>query len=463
MNMGSSAAVSSKPGSLAVNSWILFDWAGQPFYTLVATFLFAPYFVEHFIGDQVKGQAYWLYASGCAGLIIAFLSPVLGSISDATGRRKPWIFLFVIIQTAAMCMLWYAKPGDMSAFWIVILGFVIATVCAEFVIVFTNAMMPDLVHKDHMGRLSGTAYAVGYLGGVVALIIMSGFIIAGNVETGKTVLGMDPIINLDASQREGDRFSGPFSAIWLVVFSLPFFLFTPDGKGKKVALGKAVSSGLSELAKTFHSLRNYRNIMIFLIARLLYVDGLAAILYVGAIYASSLFSWGTLEQGLFGIFLAVTGTLGAFLGGRFDDKIGPKRVIMLGLVGLLIATIGIISVDKTHILFVIEVAEKTKGSAPFSSVAEQVYLCFAFLIGIVFGPIYSSSRTLMARLAPEDKRTEFFGFFAFSGKVTSFMAPVLIAFITEFSQSQRIGIATTIAFLVGGFILMLMVRQEQTS
>ncbi len=461
--MSATETASSKPDSLAVKSWILFDWAGQPFYTLVATFLFAPYFVEHFIGDQVKGQAYWLYASGCAGLIIAFLSPVLGSISDATGRRKPWILLFVAIQTVAMCMLWYAKPGDMSAFWIVILGFVIATVCAEFVIVFTNSMMPDLVHKDDMGKLSGTAYAVGYLGGVVALVIMSGFIIAANIETGKTVLGLDPIINLDASQREGDRFSGPFSAIWLVVFSLPFFLFTPDGKGKKVALGKAISSGLSELSSTFHSLRNYRNIMVFLIARLLYVDGLAAILYVGAIYASSLFSWGTLEQGLFGIFLAVTGTLGAFLGGRFDDIIGPKKVIMLGLIGLLVATIGIISVDKTHILFVIEVAEKTKGSAPFSSVAEQVYLGFAFLIGIVFGPIYSSSRTLMARLAPEDKRTEFFGFFAFSGKVTSFMAPVLIAFITEFSQSQRIGIATTIVFITAGFILMMMVRQEQKS
>ncbi|MGH1349609.1 MAG: MFS transporter [Methyloligellaceae bacterium] len=463
MSMSATETASSKPDSLAVKSWILFDWAGQPFYTLVATFLFAPYFVEHFIGDQVKGQAYWLYASGCAGLIIAFLSPVLGSISDATGRRKPWILLFVAIQTVAMCMLWYAKPGDMSAFWIVILGFVIATVCAEFVIVFTNSMMPDLVHKDDMGKLSGTAYAVGYLGGVVALVIMSGFIIAANIETGKTVLGLDPIINLDASQREGDRFSGPFSAIWLVVFSLPFFLFTPDGKGKKVALGKAISSGLSELSSTFHSLRNYRNIMVFLIARLLYVDGLAAILYVGAIYASSLFSWGTLEQGLFGIFLAVTGTLGAFLGGRFDDIIGPKKVIMLGLIGLLVATIGIISVDKTHILFVIEVAEKTKGSAPFSSVAEQVYLGFAFLIGIVFGPIYSSSRTLMARLAPEDKRTEFFGFFAFSGKVTSFMAPVLIAFITEFSQSQRIGIATTIVFITAGFILMMMVRQEQKS
>ncbi len=460
VEVAGNAVQETKPGSLAINSWILFDWAGQPFYTLM-TFLFAPYFVAHFIGDSVQGQAYLLYATGCAGLIIAFLSPFLGAISDASGRRKPWILFFVAVQTIAMFLLWYAKPGDMSAFWLIILCFVIATVCAEFVIVFTNSMIPDLVHQDQMGRLSGTAYAVGYLGGVIALVIMAGFIIA-NVDTGKTALGIDPLINFDVSQREGDRFYGPFSAVWLVVFALPFFLFTPDSKSKKVAVGEAVSSGLSALYQTFKSLHNYRNIMVFLIARLLYVDGLAALLYVGAVYASTTFSWGTAEQGYFGIFLAVTGALGAFLGGKLDDFIGPKNVITGGLIGLLIATIGIISVDKTHILFVIEVAEKSQGSAPFSSIAEQVYLCFSFLIGIVFGPIYSSSRTLMVRLAPEEKRTEFFGFFAFSGKVTAFLAPVLIAVITQISNSQRIGIATTIIFFVAGFILMLKVREEQT-
>lgn len=449
-----------KNGSLGIGSWVLFDWAGQPFYTLVTTFLFAPYFVNFVVGDKEQGQIIWGIAAAAAGILVAIMSPVLGAVADATGRRKPWVFGFFFIQLIAMCALWYAAPGDKSIILPVMIAFVIATVCAEFAIVFTNAMMTDLVPENQLGRLSGIAYGVGYAGGLVALIYMVGFIIA-SPDTGKTLLGLDPHINFNIEQKEGDRFAGPFSAIWYAVFGIPFFLFTRDMQATRQKLSVAVNQGLTTLKNTFKELGHYKNIVLFLIARMLYTDGLAALLTFGGIYAASTFEWQTLEIGLFGIFLAAVGAIGAFIGGFMDDRLGAKKVIFIGLCILIVATIGIISIDKNHILFVYEVVPNTDGDGLFASAGERVMLAFAFLLGIVFGPIYSSSRTLMARISPEDKMTEFFGFFAFSGKVTAFLAPAAISAITFLSDSQRIGISVIIAFFIIGLLLMIGVKEKR--
>ncbi len=449
-----------KSGFLGIGSWVLFDWAGQPFYTLVTTFLFAPYFVNFVVGDKEEGQVIWGIAAAIAGILVALLSPVLGAIADAAGRRKPWVFGFFVIQLIAMCALWYAAPGDKSTIIPVMVAFIIATVCAEFAIVFTNAMMTELVPEKQLGRLSGIAYGVGYAGGLVALIYMVGFIIA-NPDTGKTLLGLEPHIDFNIAEKEGDRFAGPFSAIWYAVFAIPFFLFTRDMQVAKQNLSSAIDKGLTTLKATFIEIRHYKNIVLYLIARMLYTDGLAALLTFGGIYAVSTFAWQTLETGLFGIYLAAVGAIGAFIGGFLDDRLGAKKVIFIGLFILCIATIGIVSIDKDHIFFVYKVAPNVEGDGLFASIGERLYLAFSFLIGIVFGPIYSSSRTLMARISPEDKMTEFFGFFAFSGKVTAFLAPAAISAVTYFSDSQRMGISVIIAFFIIGLILMIGVKEKR--
>ena len=444
---------------LAVNSWILFDWAGQPFYTLITTFLFAPYFANIVVGNPTEGQAIWGYAAAAMGVLVALISPLLGAVSDASGRRKPWILFFFIIQILAMSALWYAKPGDASIIIPIMAAFIIAGISAEFAIVFTNAMMPDLVSKEKLGRLSGTAFAVGYAGGLVALIIMSGFLIA-SPETGKTMLSLDPLISFDISQREGERFVGPFCALWYALFAIPFFLFTPDLKGASQPLGKAVKEGMASLSNTFVGLGNYKNVVLFLVSRMLYIDGLTAIFTFGGIYAASIFSWGAFELGLFGILLAATGAIGAYLGGKLDDKIGAKNVILISLVFLLFAVVGLISIDKTHIFFVVEVPASLNNAAVFGSIGERVYLAFAVVVGLVFGPVYSSSRTLMVHISPKEKMTEFFGFFAFSGKVTAFLAPLAIGLTTTYANDQRIGISVITLFLLFGLILLIGVKQK---
>jgi MFS transporter, UMF1 family len=444
-------------GSLALTGWVLFDWATQPFYTLVVTFLFAPYFVNGFIRDPALGSALWAYATGGAELVAAVLAPILGGIADAGFPRKPWIAGFSVLLVAGLCGLWLAIPGATALASLVLLSFALATIGAELATVFNNAIMSSLVSGKRLGTLSGIGWATGYAGGLVSLVLVAGFIVA-DPNTGKTLLGLRPITPLDTVTREGDRLVGPFSALWYLVFVLPLFLFTPD-RPAKVQDARAVKQGLSDLARAIKKLiRDHPPVALFLLARMLYADGLGAVFAFGGIYAATVFGWGATELGLFGVILSITGTIGAAFGGMLDDRFGSKAVIVWALLLFLVSALGVLSVDKSHVLFVLPIEMRLPGSALFTSVGEQVYLAFAILIGVASGPIQSASRTLLARLSPPDKTTEFFGFFSFSGKISSFAAPLLIAVTTTATDSQRLGIGTSVFFLVGGLLLLQRVR-----
>jgi UMF1 family MFS transporter len=446
-------------GKLPLFGWVLFDWATQPFYTLVVTFLFAPYFVNGFMDDPARGSSLWAYATGIAELIAAALAPVLGAIADEGTRRKPWIVAFSVLLFAGLCGLWFAIPGEIGLAPLVLISFGLATIGAELATVFTNAMMPSLVGNRRLGTLSGVGWATGYVGGLVSLALIAGLIVA-DPHTGKTLLGVPPIVPLDPVTREGDRLVGPFSAVWFLVFVLPLFLFTPDRQSKPLKTD-AVRAGLSQLIRSVRDLvRHHFENAKFLLARMLYADGLGAVFAFGGIYAGTVFGWGATELGLFGIILTITGAFGAALGGLLDDRKGSKVVIAATLLLFIMSSIGVLSVDHDHVLFVLPVEPKAPGSAPFSSVGEQVYLAFAMLIGIASGPIQSSSRTLLARMCPPDKVTEFFGFFSFSGKITAFAAPLAIGAITHATGSQRVGIAMSLVFLIAGLLLLLRVKYD---
>lgn len=441
----------------ALVGWVLFDWAAQPFYTLILTFLFAPYFATVVVGDAMRGQAIWGYAAAVSGVLVGIGSPFLGAVADGGGRRKPWIALFAVVLIAAMCGLWLAKLGTTGAMlWLVVLCFVVATIAAEFASVFMNAIMPTLVPAERIGRLSGIGWGVGYAGGLVALLIMAGFITA-DPNSGKTLLGLEPVLKLDVASRQGDRLIGPFSAAWFALFVLPFFFFVPDRRLPKPE-GAVKASPARALAATIKDLPSHPDMLKFLIARAIYVDGLTAIFTFGGVYGAKVFGWQAFELGLFGIILTLTGAIGAVIGGFLDDRLGSRNLILGALVLLLLGALGILSVTGTHILYGVEVAQKTPGSRIFSSTGEQVFLAFAMLVGVVAAPVQAASRSLLAHLAPPEKMTQFFGLFAFSGKVTAFMAPLLIALVTDIFSSQRAGMSVIAVFLVVGFLIMLGVR-----
>jgi UMF1 family MFS transporter len=435
---------------------VLFDWATQPFYTLVVTFLFAPYFVNGFMSDPVTGQALWGYATGAAELVAALLAPVLGAIADAGGKRKPWIAAFSVLLVVGLAGLWLAIPSRGDLAMLVLFCFSLATIGSELGTVFTNAMMSSLVTAEKLGRLSGVGWAAGYVGGLMSLALMAGFVVA-EPSSGKTLLGLDPLVQLNAATRQSDRLVGPFSALWYVVFVIPLFLFTPD-RPSVPTTSAPISAGLALLAKTARELRHYKDVVFFLIAHMLYADGLGAVFAFGGIYAASVFGWGAAELGLFGIILTLAGTIGAAFGGVLDDRFGSRRVISATLLLFILSAVGVLSVDRDHVFFVLQVEPRISGSAPFASLGERVYLAFAILIGLAAGPIQASSRTLMARLSPSDKATEFFGFFSFSGKITAFAAPLAIGAMTAATSSQRVGIAMSLVFLLGGLLLLLRVK-----
>lgn len=440
--------------------WALFDWATQPYYTLVVTFLFAPYFVNGFMDDPAHAQSLWAYTTGAAQLAVAVLAPVLGAIADAGLPRKPWIAGFSVMLVLGLCGLWFAVPGAAGAVPIVLLSFALATLGVELATVFNNAMMPGLISERRLGTLSGLAWAVGYLGGLASLALVAGFLVT-SPETGKTLLGLAPAVPLDASTREADRLVGPISALWYLVFVLPMFLFTPDKAG--AARGaRPVRHGLGQLLRSLKDLlRHHRNVALFLFARMLYADGGAAVFAFGGIYAASVFGWGPTELGLFGIILTVGAFFGACIGGVLDDWIGSKAVIIAAHIVFIAGALGVLSVDADEVLFFVPVEPKVPGLGLFASTGEQVLLAFAVLIGLAVGPAQASSRTLMARICPPGRTTEFFGFFAFSGKITAFAAPLAIGAVTALTDSQRLGISVSLVFLVAGLLLLLPVRASR--
>ena len=431
--------------------WMLFDWAAQPFFTLVTTFIFGPYFISRMASDPAAGQAAWGYGVAVAGLFIAVLSPILGSIADQTGRKKPWIGFFAVIQIFSLSMLWIAAPG--SSLVLVLFFFCLATLAAEFSIVFNDSMMPRLVSKEQIGRVSNIAWGLGYLGGMIVLIFFVLFL-SGSPETGKTLLGGDPLFGLDPAQGEDARATGPVSALWYLVFIMPMLLFTPDG-GRGLPLGQAIKVGLSELKDTLIEARGRLGILKFLIARMIYQDGVNALLALGGGFAAAMFGWSITELGVYGIMLNIIAIFGCLVASKVDSAFGSKWVVVASLVLLNLATIGIVSTGPGFTLFGLLEFSTVDSGGMFGTGAEKAYIAYGLMIGIAFGPVQASSRSYLARSVSADEAGRYFGLYALAGRATSFLAPFLVATVTAISASPRLGMAMILIFLLGGMLVLL--------
>lgn len=435
--------------------WMLFDWAQQPFHTLIITFVFAPYFASAVAPDAARGQELWGLATGIGGLMIAIASPFLGAVADATGPRKPWIFGFSAVGALSCAALWFAAPGMANLDYLLVV-IALAVFGMEFAAVFNNAMMPDLVPRSELGRLSGSAWGLGYVGGLISLVIVLAFMSA-SPETGLTLIGMEPVFGLDAERHEGDRIAGPFTAFWYIVFVMPMFLFTPDLPRRETA--GAVQQGLRQLAATLRRLPFQRSYFSFLAASMFYRDGLNALFAFGGIYAAGILNWSILEIGLFGILANITGALGAWAGGRMDQTYGPKIVINVCIVTLLCCCATIITTTSEEVLFM-KVDEASR-------LPDLLFFVSGAFIGAASGSIQAASRTLLVDQVPHAHITEAFGLYALSGKATTFIGPLSVAALTAWFSSdafalspetaQRLGVMPILALFLLGLALMPMV------
>jgi MFS transporter, UMF1 family len=435
--------------------WYFFDWASQPYNTLLLTFIFGPYFAEiargYYMGagldeDAAKAaaQAYWGWGLAIASLAIAVLAPILGAIADGTGRRMVWVRTFSLFYVTGAAGLWWVAPGGEASMllWAVVL-FGVGFIGMEFATIFTNALMPSLTQADDLGAISGSGFAFGYLGGLLALVLMLLFF-AESADTGLTLLGREPLLGLDPEAREGTRFVGPFTALWFVVFMIPFFLWIrePATDARPLHVGRAMAS----LKDLIRSLRFRRSLTAYLASSLFYRDALNALYGFGGVYASGVLGWSIIQIGIFGIVGAVTAMVAAFIGGRADRAYGPKPVISLSIIVLILVCVLMVGMTR----------ESLWGLAmdPASRLPDQIFFACGALIGAAGGTLQAASRTMMARHTTPDRATEAFGLFALSGKGASFMSPALIALATTASGSQRLGIAPLIVlFLIGLFLL----------
>lgn len=438
--------------SRGIWGWMLFDWAAQPFFTVVTTFVFGPYFVARLTQDPVSAQAMWSNMATISSIVIAILSPVLGAIADQSGPRKPWIAFFAVIKIASLSMLWFAAPGS-PLIWPVTF-MILASIAAEFSVVFNDSMMPRLVPASEVGRVSNTAWGLGYLGGMLVLILVVGFL-AADPASGKTLLGLPALFGLDPKTGEDARITGPLSALWYFIFILPMFFFTPDAR-RGEPMGTAVRSGLRELRITLADLLGRRRLILrFLVARMLYQDGVNGLLILGGAFAAGMFGWVTLEIGLFGILLNVVAIVSCLIAGRLDRLFGSKVVVIASLILLVSATLGIISTGPGYVFFGLLPLSPADGGGLFGTAAEKAYLGFGLLIGMAFGPVQASSRSFLARSVHPDEAGRYFGIYALSGRATSFMATLSFSLVTYASGSSRLGMATLIVFLTAGFLLLL--------
>jgi UMF1 family MFS transporter len=432
--------------------WAMYDFAAQPFFTVIVTFIFGPYFVNVISADPVAGQTDWASTQTYAGLLLAVSAPFLGAFADESGARKPWVLLFSMLCAFACAALWWATPDAGGLSTMAILALVVAGIVgAEFAIVFNNAMLPSLTSAERIGRLSGLGWAMGYAGALVALPIMLWL-------SGQLPGIAGPFA--DADPATGARLSGPFTAIWLMVFMVPFALWTPDSPRRAGALWPAVKRSAASTLTTICELPQRPNLLRYLIARMCYYDGLNAIFAFGGVYAASRFGWGVTELGLFGIIILVFGIPGCLVGGYLDDKLGARRTLLVFVCGLGVAMTGILSIGDGRVGFFLSVPFPQPDDGLFASTAEQFMVAVAAVLGFSAGPVQASSRTLIARIAPAAETAKYFGLFALSGKATSFAAPLAIV-LTLGLLGDRWAYGVILVFIVVGFALLVGVREEQ--
>lgn len=429
--------------------WWFFDWASQPYSTLLLTFIFAPY-IAQVMGDGTAAQVVWGYGNSAAGIAIAVLAPLLGAIADRTGGRMRFIALFSVMYVLGAWGLWYAAPGDLNIGFIM-LCFAVGLIGMEFATTFTNAMLPDLGTPAEIGRISGSGWAFGYTGGVLALILMLAFFAEG--ASGRTLIGLSPLFGLDPETREGTRAVGPFVAIWYAVFMIPFFLWVREpAKPGTVGIGTAAREAWPNLMTTLRTLPRRRSLFAFLGASMFYRDALNGIYAFGGIFAAGVLGWSVTQVGLFGILAAITGAVFAWIGGKADSRFGPRAVIAVSILVLTAVALAVVFVSRESVFGI--------GVGPESRLPDLAFYLLGALIGAAGGALQSASRTMMVTQADPARMTEGFGLYALSGKATSFMAPLLIALVTAATGSQQAGIVPLVVLFLLGLVLLLWVKRE---
>ena len=413
-------------------AYILYDWAISPLPTLHTTFVFSIFFVQAVAPNEILGNVWWSWMIAACSLTIAIASPLAGADADRRANRKKWLFIMTIISAVSTSLLWFVVPTSElttdAQNWMIITTLVLsyfAIIANDGVYTFYNALLPSVTTKDSLGRVSGWAFGIGYLSGLLALFCALPVV-------APSMFGLEnPLFGISTENATNIRITMPFVAIWLVLFSIPLFIYCPEPeKAKETEFKETLKSGIKALLEIPGLLR-------FFIARMFYADALVVVFAMGGIYAGTEFGFsisGPISQNLivFGILLNLTSGIGAIIGGYSDDFLGSYITLRIALIALAISSLVAV---VTSSIFTFWIA----GA------------CLGFFIG----PVQSCTRVLVSKaIDKEEMRSRIFGLFMLSGKATSFVGPFLYGVLVTIFETSRAGMSVALIFLIIGLLLL---------
>jgi UMF1 family MFS transporter len=400
-----------KSGSKEIISYALYDWATSPTPALHATFVFAVYFTTTVMPEN--GTFAWSQMSALSAFIIAFTAPFLGALADGRAMRKKLLMAVTIMGVVSAAALWMVKPEASFATMALVLS-AINIVVMELAFVFYNALIVGVSTPKNIGRVSGFSWGLGYIGAIVCLFLALAFVLPETTPFG-----------LDKSMAEHVRITMPLAAVWLLVFSIPFFIYVPEGK-------KSDGSFIKTMIEGWQVVRTTPGVLRFLIARIFYADALVTLFALGGIFAAKVFGFEQTDVLFFAILLNITAGLGAIIGGILDDKIGALPTIRFSLM----------------MMFIL-------GSAIMMTSDATLFWIMGGMLGVFVGPIQAASRSYLARLIPEGLEARVFSFMMLTGKATAFIGPMIYGWIVFLSGQERLGMIVVVVLIMIGYLLLI--------
>jgi len=392
--------------------WTLFDFANTSFSIIVVTFLYAVYFKKTVAGNEAIGDLYWSISTSIAMAITAFISPILGAIADYSAGKKRFLLFFTMLCVVGTASLYFIGPGQI--FWGIFL-FVIANIGFEAGLVFYDAFLPEITAPKNYGRVSGYGFGMGYFGSLATLAIVYPFIEASMIKE-----------------------SFPVAALFFLIFSLPLFFFLKEKRVKVDHSQSFISIGFGRVWSTLTHLKYYKNLAIFLVAFFFYIEGVNTIIFFSGNYASTTLGFSEMELLVFFIVVQTTAIAGSVALGIVADKIGQKRTIVISLfMWLVTVALAYFVYDKIGFYIV------------------------GLLAGAAMGSCQSTSRSLMSKLTPPEKKTEFFGFYSFFGKSSAVIGPLVFGLVSFLSGNQRTAIISIAFFFIVGLLILTKVKDPK--
>ena len=423
-------------------AWALYECARNPFYVLVNIYVYSAYFTNTVLANSVRGQTLWGYSLAIAAVLIAVLAPFLGALADAGGQRKPWLLACICLAVPAIALLAFATPGMSSGIAWIVVALIAANVGYELSSIFFNALLPQVATPKQFGSVSGLAYMLANVAGILlfaAYLIFSYWISSSQ--------GVNP------SSHVAERMVGPIVALWFVVFAIPILKTVPDAPGTGLTVRDVWRRGVAVVPSAVASLRSHPRLLAFLIARMIFNEGFIILMLFMGVFSAGVLNWTAAQLSAMGLVLSMVAAVGASVAGRADDKYGSRRTLSACIIGAAVANILLVTITPATILFFsVDPSGAAGGYFPRAS-DKAFFLAMSIAAFFVTGGLVSS-RAMLARLAPPEAMNEMFSLYALSGTATSFLGPLTIAILTQLFGNQRVGLTAGLAFFLVGFLLL---------